>query len=82
MSDLDSSWSLSVAQWKPRLRLLHWGFVAVGAATTAGGIRVIILSDVVKGNATKSKMNLHTLKAFFFNSILILFAFSKKIFQL
>lgn len=34
LSDLDSSWSLVVAQWKPRLRLLHWGFTAVGAATT------------------------------------------------
>lgn len=42
LSDLDSSWSLGATRWKPRLRLLHWGLVAVGAATTAGGNIVII----------------------------------------
>lgn len=36
LSDLDSSCSLNAAQWKPRLRLQHGGFVAAGAATTGG----------------------------------------------
>lgn len=37
LSDLKSSCSLSAAQWKPRLRLWHWGIVDVGAVTTGGG---------------------------------------------
>lgn len=51
LSDLDSSWRHGTARWKPRFRVLNWGFVAVGEATTAEGDRVIIL---VRGKCSQT----------------------------